>query len=287
MSCTTSGAVAPIATSTGGGPLQPPASATAGAAAGATGGQDAAVAGSQGGAASTAGAGGAAIAGAAGVSSPEALLPVLQQLVSALQQVVQSLQPAAVAGTAGAAPPAPAGDAAVSAGGPAQGGCSCGCMSGSGSVAQGADGAPLARRKRGSSGRSDASAGAQAAQGSGSSGPADKAKIGKWLTGDVEGLDPKLLDRLAQLGERMGEKLQIISGHRSRQEQEVLYQKYLNGTGNLAAKPGSSNHESGNAADVNIGGVSLQKNAKAARLAAELGLSFPVPGEPWHVELRG
>ncbi len=39
----------------------------------------------------------------------------------------------------------------------------------------------------------------------------------------------------------------IESDWRSRAEQEVLDQKYLNGTGNLAAKPGASNHESGQA----------------------------------------
>ena len=72
--------------------------------------------------------------------------------------------------------------------------------------------------------------------------------------------------------------LKITSAHRSRHEQEVLYQKYLNGTGNLAAKPGSSNHESGLAIDfTNTPGAHewLKKNA------GRFGLKN-LPGESWH-----
>lgn len=114
---------------------------------------------------------------------------------------------------------------------------------------------------------------------------ASNVDVGKWVEGDIEGLNQDLLNRLAKVGEKLGKKLNIKSGFRSREEQEVLYQKYLNGTGNLAAKPGSSKHETGNAADVNVGGTSLANVPGAKDIAAELGLGFPVPGEPWHVEI--
>lgn len=108
----------------------------------------------------------------------------------------------------------------------------------------------------------------------------------KWLTGDLDGLNPVLLDKLALVGQRLGRKLQIDSGHRSRAEQEKLYARYTAGQGPIAARPGTSRHESGNAADVKVaGGKSLRDDPAAKVAAAELGLKFPVPSESWHVEL--
>lgn len=226
---------------------------------------DGAVAGAQGGAVSTLGGGGTAVAGAAGVVGVEQLVPVLEQLTTALQGLVAALSPAGTTPVEGggpaAAPPLPDSDP----------------PSGKEPDAHTHDHA----------GHDDAKKGAKQVGQRGPDGPADPALVKRWIKGDVKGLNGQLLDRLAQLGEQMGEKLEIVSGFRSHHEQEVLYQKYLDGTGNLAAKPGSSNHESGNAADVNVGGVSLADNPKAKRLAAELGLSFPVSGEAWHVELEG
>jgi uncharacterized protein YcbK (DUF882 family) len=108
----------------------------------------------------------------------------------------------------------------------------------------------------------------------------------KWVTGDTKGLDPTLFGKLAQLGEQLGTPVHIASGFRTLAEQKVLYAKYKAGTGNLAAKPGTSDHEHGNAADVSIHGTSLSNDPRAKALAAKLGLVFPVHGEPWHVELR-
>jgi hypothetical protein len=54
----------------------------------------------------------------------------------------------------------------------------------------------------------------------------------------------------------------------------------LDGTGNLAAPPGSSNHEGGAAADVEL-------TPKQRELAGQFGLGFPVAGEDWHIELVG
>ena len=59
------------------------------------------------------------------------------------------------------------------------------------------------------------------------------------VTGKTDRLDPELLQRLDAVGRELGQKIDVISGHRSFEEQSALYQKYLNGTGNLAAPPGA------------------------------------------------
>ena len=74
--------------------------------------------------------------------------------------------------------------------------------------------------------------------------------------------------------------LQIISGFRSRAQQQSLYDRYLSGNGNLAAPPGNSNHERGLAAD--LGPRSLLPRAHA--LAGQFGLHWPVRGEDWHIQ---
>lgn len=106
------------------------------------------------------------------------------------------------------------------------------------------------------------------------------------VTGDTAGLNPELLQRLDQVGRELGTKINVESGFRSYAEQQELYQKYLNGTGNLAAKPGSSNHESGNAADVYVNGVAIASDPRARAAAERAGLHWPVGGEPWHTEMR-
>ncbi len=90
-------------------------------------------------------------------------------------------------------------------------------------------------------------------------------------------------DRMVAAAKKDGVDLQIRSGHRSHQEQEVLYQKYLNGTGNLAAKPGTSNHEKGQAVD-----FANNRGAYAwlAKNATNFGFKN-LPGEPWHYSPTG
>ena len=88
---------------------------------------------------------------------------------------------------------------------------------------------------------------------------------------------------MIQAARRDGVDLKINSAHRSRQKQEVLYQEYLNVTGNLAARPGTSNHESGQAIDfANTRGA----HAWLARNAGRFGLKN-LPGEPWHYSTTG
>ena len=87
---------------------------------------------------------------------------------------------------------------------------------------------------------------------------------------------------------RAGVSLSSISGFRTMAEQQDLYRRYLNGTGNKAARPGYSNHQSGISMDIgNTGGYGgtgyrwLQANAR------RFGFVNDVSGEPWHWTYRG
>lgn len=87
--------------------------------------------------------------------------------------------------------------------------------------------------------------------------------------------------------------LSVISGGRTYAEQAKLYQAYLNGTGNLAAKPGTSVHESGRAVD--FGGAAHDAGTAAHRWleqnAGKYGWSWTGKNfkqfEPWHFEYTG
>jgi LAS superfamily LD-carboxypeptidase LdcB len=83
-----------------------------------------------------------------------------------------------------------------------------------------------------------------------------------------------------------GINLPVVSGFRSMEAQRALYQKYLNGTGNLAAKPGYSNHQGGIAVDVSVGSTSSATYKWLANNASRFGFVRTVPSEPWHWEYR-
>lgn len=107
------------------------------------------------------------------------------------------------------------------------------------------------------------------------------------LKGDLTGVHPELIRRLDALAVVTAREIEVISGWRTRHEQEGLYQSFLSGVGNLAAVPGTSNHETGRAADVYVDGVALANVDGVLEQAAALGLHFPVTGEAWHVEMVG
>jgi LAS superfamily LD-carboxypeptidase LdcB len=68
----------------------------------------------------------------------------------------------------------------------------------------------------------------------------------------------------------------------------VLYQKYLNGTGNLAAKPGYSNHQNGISMDVGgINGYNTKAYSWLKANAAKYGFKNDVGGEYWHWTFKG
>ena len=90
-----------------------------------------------------------------------------------------------------------------------------------------------------------------------------------------------------------GYDLQINSGGRTRAEQQHLYDLYRSGRGNLAARPGTSVHESGRAVD--FGGAIQNANSREHRWLQQnahvwgfkwTGKNFS-QFEPWHWEWWG
>lgn len=105
----------------------------------------------------------------------------------------------------------------------------------------------------------------------------------------LDGLEATAV-RLAREQKRPDLKIRIVSGLRTRAEQQALYQAYLNGTGNLAAVPGTSRHETGNAADANVVLYGLTSVCAFPGSVAALranGLAATVYSEPWHIEAGG
>lgn len=85
-----------------------------------------------------------------------------------------------------------------------------------------------------------------------------------------------------------GSTIKINSGFRTMAEQEYFYQCYLTkacNNGNLAAKPGFSNHQNGKALDLNVNGVPGVYDW-LARHAHDHGFVRTVPSERWHWEYR-
>jgi len=89
-------------------------------------------------------------------------------------------------------------------------------------------------------------------------------------------------ERMRTAAQRDGVALRINSGFRTMEHQHALYAAFRQGRGNLAARPGESNHQSGHALDLNTAtpGVFpwLQRNAR------RFGFRRTVPSEPWHWE---
>jgi LAS superfamily LD-carboxypeptidase LdcB len=101
------------------------------------------------------------------------------------------------------------------------------------------------------------------------------------LDGDLDS-NPELLRRLEALAEKRGEHFHITSGLRTYAEQLRLW----NSRGSNpfpVARPGTSRHETGRAADVTIGGRPIQSVISASELRAA-GLN-PLAGDAVHVEL--
>ncbi len=86
---------------------------------------------------------------------------------------------------------------------------------------------------------------------------------------------------MAEAAAEDGVELWITSGFRSQEEQRAFYQAYREGWGNRAARPGHSNHQSGAALDLYVGGGVYDWLARNAR---RFGFRRTVPSEPWHWE---
>jgi len=93
---------------------------------------------------------------------------------------------------------------------------------------------------------------------------------------------------MAQAAARDGVNLHVVSGFRTMAEQQYLYGCYVHGNcnnGNLAAKPGYSNHQSGHALDLNTSAAGVYN--WLANHAHTYGFARTVPSEAWHWEWWG
>jgi D-alanyl-D-alanine carboxypeptidase len=101
------------------------------------------------------------------------------------------------------------------------------------------------------------------------------------LSGDLDG-NPELLARLNQLAAARGERWHVTSGLRTDAEQAELWANRANNPFPVA-RPGTSVHRTGDAADVTIGGRPIQDVVSAAELRAA-GIE-PLAGDAVHVQL--
>jgi D-alanyl-D-alanine dipeptidase len=124
---------------------------------------------------------------------------------------------------------------------------------------------------------------ASLAQASAPQATASQATTGSYahLTGDLDA-NPELLRRLETLAAQRGETWKITSGLRTVAEQQVLWDNRHNNPFPVA-RPGTSNHQHGNAADVSVNGRPIQDVVPAAELIAA-GIK-PLAGDAVHVEL--
>ena len=112
-------------------------------------------------------------------------------------------------------------------------------------------------------------------------------KVGKWVM-DVRVAKDFILMRDA--ASRDGIPIKIKSAFRTMQEQEYFYCKYKNGTGNAAARPGRSNHQSGVALDLNTLGLNGSKSRGTGKVYDWLAQNAATYGfkrislEHWHWE---
>lgn len=136
--------------------------------------------------------------------------------------------------------------------------------------------------------------------------PASAAPRGSLVSGYVNGVAKKI--RVAPIGNgkslrsdaaakfnqmkaaarRAGVTLTPVSGFRTMAQQRALYAAYRAGRGNLAARPGYSNHQGGRSVDVSTNGSYSSAAYKwLARHGRAYGFVNDVRGEPWHWTFRG
>lgn len=105
----------------------------------------------------------------------------------------------------------------------------------------------------------------------------------------VETITAQAFRAMQAAAKAAGVHLTLASGFRTMEEQERLYKAYLDGTGNLAAKPGYSNHQNGIAIDIGVrSSFTSPEYLWLAQNAADFGFvntgkNFSQP-EPWHWE---
>jgi hypothetical protein len=87
---------------------------------------------------------------------------------------------------------------------------------------------------------------------------------------------------MAAAARHSGVMLQVTSGFRTVQQQRDLYALYRSGRGPLAARPGSSNHQSGHALDLEARSPQIRRWLQ--RYAFRFGFRRTVSSERWHYE---
>ena len=102
---------------------------------------------------------------------------------------------------------------------------------------------------------------------------------------ELETRTARAFRQMAAAAERMGIYLGIRSGFRSHDKQTELYREYQRGWGNLAARPGYSNHQSGRAVDIYIDNYAVYEWLRAH--AMQFGFKRTVKREAWHWEYVG
>ncbi len=123
--------------------------------------------------------------------------------------------------------------------------------------------------------------------------PATGYVAGKAITIMVVGIDGKPVEvataaafhRMRDAAAADGVAIKVVSGFRTMEEQQYLYGCYKTGncnSGNLAALPGYSNHQSGHALDLNARDPAVGPWLRAH--ASTYGFHNTVPSEPWHWE---
>jgi hypothetical protein len=110
----------------------------------------------------------------------------------------------------------------------------------------------------------------------------------KFVVGDTD-CERELLTALANVAKDLGVTIYVRQGRRTIAEQQHLYDLFLAGKGNLAAKPNAhAPHVRGIAADCAVGNTRDGSNIgdhKGARDAMKKrGLCLCVGGETWHVQ---
>lgn len=101
---------------------------------------------------------------------------------------------------------------------------------------------------------------------------------------ELETKTAKAFRRMAKAAEQAGVFLGIRSGFRSHDQQKELYARFRQGFGNLAARPGYSNHQNGRAVDIYIDDHAIYE--WLAEHAHRFGFKRTVANEAWHWEYK-
>lgn len=103
-------------------------------------------------------------------------------------------------------------------------------------------------------------------------------RLSRWCVADYKAMN-------AAFRSRFGINLPIsgsMSAYRTYDQQVYLWNLYQSGKGNKAARPGTSNHGWGLAADISVGGYGSAYYSWLRDNAPTYGFRNDVSGEPWH-----